>query len=99
VKGFGSQAAIIKEYLLSPIHVHDNVYIPYLYCIIWKHNTCEEYEHNVSLVCLYTSSWNKCWLLVSIAMDIVSLISEVILLRRIMWRTWPNQSVAIDRLT
>jgi hypothetical protein len=30
LKGFGAQEAIIKEYLLSPIHVHGNVYIPYL---------------------------------------------------------------------
>jgi hypothetical protein len=28
LKGFGAQDAIIKEYLLSPFHVHDNVYIP-----------------------------------------------------------------------
>jgi hypothetical protein len=29
MKGFGAQDAIIKEYLLLPIHIHD-VYIPCL---------------------------------------------------------------------
>ena len=36
LKGFGAQEAIIKEYLLSPIHVHDNVYIP---CLLYYPET------------------------------------------------------------
>jgi hypothetical protein len=36
LKWFGAQEAIIKEYLLSPIHVHDNVYIP---CLLYYPET------------------------------------------------------------